>query len=53
MAKKSITININGTPRSGEVEDRLLLVHFIRDDCALTGTHIGCDSTLWSLYNSS
>ena len=45
MAKKSITININGTPRSGEVEDRLLLVHFIRDDCALTGTHIGCDST--------
>ena len=45
MAKTSITININGTPRSQEVEDRLLLVHFIRDDCALTGTHIGCDST--------
>ena len=45
MAKKSITININGTPRSGEVEDRLLLVHFIRDDCALTGTHIGCDTS--------
>ena len=45
MAKKSISININGAPRSGEVEDRLLLVHFIRDDCSLTGTHIGCDST--------
>ena len=45
MAKKSITININGTPRTHEVEDRLLLVHFIRDNCALTGTHIGCDST--------
>ena len=45
MAKKSISVNINGTPRSGEVEDRLLLVHFIRDDCSLTGTHIGCDST--------
>ena len=45
MATKSITVNINGTPQTGEVEDRLLLVHFIRDDCSLTGTHIGCDST--------
>ena len=45
MAMKSITININGTPKTHEVEDRLLLVHFIRDNCALTGTHIGCDST--------
>ena len=35
MAKKSITVNINGAPRSGDVEDRLLLVHFIRDDCSL------------------
>ena len=45
MATKSITVNINGTPQTGEVEDRLLLVHFIRDNCSLTGTHIGCDST--------
>ena len=45
MAKKINNNSINGTPQTGEVEDRLLLVHFIRDDCSLTGTHIGCDST--------
>jgi len=45
MATQSITININGEAKSAEVEDRLLLVHFIRDNHGLTGTHIGCDTT--------
>tara|TARA_Y100000590_G_scaffold445495_2_gene577759 strand:- start:660 stop:1151 length:492 start_codon:yes stop_codon:yes gene_type:complete len=45
MATQSITVTINGEPRTAEVEDRLLLVHLIRDNCALTGTHIGCDTT--------
>ena len=45
MATQSITINVNGEARTAEVEDRLLLVHFIRDNIGLTGTHIGCDTT--------
>jgi len=45
MATQSITVTINGEARSAEVEDRLLLVHLIRDNCGLTGTHIGCDTT--------
>ena len=45
MATQSITINVNGEARKAEVEDRLLLVHFIRDNSGLTGTHIGCDTT--------
>ena len=45
MATQSITINVNGEARTAEVEDRLLLVHFIRDNSGLTGTHIGCDTT--------
>jgi aerobic carbon-monoxide dehydrogenase small subunit len=40
-----ITVKINGTERTADVEPRLLLVHFIRDVAALTGTHIGCDSS--------
>ena len=45
MATQSITVTINGEARNAEVEDRLLLGHLIRDNCALTGTHIGCDTT--------
>src|SRR6187401_3183573 len=36
---------INGVRKSGEVEDRTLLVNFIRDTLGLTGTHVGCDTT--------
>ena len=43
--KKKVTISINGTEHSAEVEPRLLLVHFIREDVMMTGTHIGCDTT--------
>ena len=45
MARHSITVTINGAPRSAEVDSRLLLVHLIRDNFVLTGTHIGCETT--------
>ncbi len=40
-----IQITLNGVARSAEVEDRTLLVSFIRDTLQLTGTHVGCDTT--------
>ncbi|MEC7734969.1 MAG: (2Fe-2S)-binding protein [Pseudomonadota bacterium] len=40
-----VTININGKELSGDVEERQLLVHFLRDDMDLTGTHVGCDTS--------
>lgn len=45
MSKHSITITVNGTSYTREVDARLLLVHFIREDLELTGTHIGCDTS--------
>lgn len=39
-----VRLQINGHPYEREVEARTLLVHFIRDDLELTGTHIGCDT---------
>ena len=42
---RTITVTLNGRPRSAEVETRLLLVHFLRQTLAQTGTHIGCDTT--------
>lgn len=41
----SIHVTVNGTEHEAEVEPRLLLVHFIREDLEMTGTHIGCDTT--------
>jgi aerobic carbon-monoxide dehydrogenase small subunit len=40
-----VTISINGTPVSRDIEPRLLLVHFIRETPGLTGTHWGCDTS--------
>jgi carbon-monoxide dehydrogenase small subunit len=40
-----LTININGTPVTRDVEPRKLLVHFIRETAGLTGTHWGCDTS--------
>ena len=40
-----ITVNVNGTDQTRDVEPRRLLVDFIRTDLALTGTHVGCDTT--------
>jgi aerobic carbon-monoxide dehydrogenase small subunit len=42
---KQIKLTVNGTEQSMEVEPRLLLVHLIRENLALTGTHIGCDTS--------
>ncbi len=42
--KRVVTIKINGEEYSAEVEDRMLLVQFIREVAGLTGTHIGCDT---------
>ena len=39
------SININGEAREADVEPRLLLVHFLRDDLGLTGTHWACDTS--------
>src|SRR5262249_43835390 len=44
--KQAISININGTDHSSEVEPRLLLVHYLRDVLGLTGTHVGCETSL-------
>jgi aerobic carbon-monoxide dehydrogenase small subunit len=45
MSKHTINVTVNGTAQTREVEARELLVHFIREDLSLTGTHIGCDTT--------
>ena len=44
--KNLIRIKVNGVQRECEVEPRTLLVHFLREHCKLTGTHVGCETTL-------
>jgi len=44
--KKTVSITVNGTERRAQVEPRLLLVHFLREIAGLTGTHIGCETSL-------
>ena len=44
--KKAISINVNGTARKDEVEPRMLLVYYLRDVLGLTGTHVGCETSL-------
>ncbi len=45
MAKRLISLTVNGKTVQREIEDRILLVHFIREELRLTGTHIGCDTS--------
>ena len=45
MANTSIRINVNGKARAATVEPRMLLVHFLREQLRLTGTHVGCDTS--------
>ncbi|MGO9546671.1 MAG: 2Fe-2S iron-sulfur cluster-binding protein [Rhodomicrobium sp.] len=45
MAKRLISLTVNGSKVQREVEDRRLLIHFLREDLALTGAHIGCDTS--------
>ena len=44
VASKFVTVEVNGVAYERDVEARRLLVHFIRDDAELTGTHLGCDT---------
>ncbi|HXE27539.1 MAG TPA: (2Fe-2S)-binding protein [Stellaceae bacterium] len=41
----SVTITVNGKPETREVENRTLLVQFLREHLGLTGTHVGCDTS--------
>ncbi len=43
MALRQITLRVNGTTYAGEAEPRKTLADFIREDCGLTGTHLGCE----------
>jgi carbon-monoxide dehydrogenase small subunit len=44
--RKSISVTVNVTARSDEVEPRVLLVHYLRDVVGLTGTHVGCETSI-------
>jgi carbon-monoxide dehydrogenase small subunit len=41
-----LTLTVNGQPREDDVEPRMLLVHYLRDVAGLTGTHVGCETSL-------
>ena len=41
---QTVSVEVNGTTYEREVEARRLLIHFLRDDLDLTGTHVGCDT---------
>jgi aerobic carbon-monoxide dehydrogenase small subunit len=45
VTKLKVTATVNGAEQSSEVEPRKLLVHWLREDLELTGTHVGCDTT--------
>jgi aerobic carbon-monoxide dehydrogenase small subunit len=44
--KRTINVTVNGEQHIDEVEPRLLLVHYLRDVLSLTGTHVGCETSL-------
>jgi carbon-monoxide dehydrogenase small subunit len=46
LPKKKVSVRINGVEHTHEVEPRLLLVDYLRDVVGLTGTHIGCDTSI-------
>ena len=45
MSTQHVTVTVNGAAMEAEVEPRLLLVHLLRDNFGLTGTHVGCDTS--------
>ena len=45
MSKHTVNIEINGSNITREVDSRMLLIHFIREELQMTGTHIGCDTS--------
>jgi carbon-monoxide dehydrogenase small subunit len=44
-AERRVSMTVNGAQRSAVVEPRTLLVHYLRDELGLTGTHVGCDTS--------
>jgi carbon-monoxide dehydrogenase small subunit len=44
VSRKTITVEVNGETYEREVDARRLLIHFLRDDLDLTGSHVGCDT---------
>jgi carbon-monoxide dehydrogenase small subunit len=46
LLKKTVSVRVNGVEHTHRVEPRLLLVDFVRDVVGLTGTHIGCDTSI-------
>jgi len=44
--KTIVNLRVNGVGQRHEIEPRTLLVHFLREHCKLTGTHVGCETTL-------
>jgi aerobic carbon-monoxide dehydrogenase small subunit len=44
-AKSHISVTINGAKKEADIQPRLLLVHFLRENLGLTGTHVGCDTS--------
>jgi aerobic carbon-monoxide dehydrogenase small subunit len=45
MPKRTLSMTVNGKSVSAEAEPRTLLIHFLREDLNLTGSHIGCDTS--------
>ena len=45
MATTTVSMTVNGKQVSADVEDRTLLVQYLREDLGMTGTHVGCDTT--------
>ncbi|MCB1908937.1 MAG: (2Fe-2S)-binding protein [Rhodocyclaceae bacterium] len=45
MSTRTVTMSVNGEQRRAEVEDRTLLIHFLREQLNLTGPHIGCETS--------
>jgi carbon-monoxide dehydrogenase small subunit len=45
MAKAQVSMTVNGKPVEALIEPRTLLIHFLREDLNLTGSHIGCDTS--------
>ena len=43
MHERSVTVTVNGEPRRATIEPRRTLADFLREECALTGTHLGCE----------
>jgi carbon-monoxide dehydrogenase small subunit len=41
-----VRVRVNNTPRQHDVDPRVLLVHYLRDHCGLTGTHVGCETSI-------